>query len=238
MQLPIRAMAANDAAIEIAKELTFLAREYGARQEVPAETMAECIKMVRLKFSSIGVKEIREAYRAWASGEIVAQEMWGGTFNVSQMSSVLRAYIEYRRQIAAKIQKNLDEQLAAEAEASFDKESATEAARVYFLDNQVAQIRQIAKGWWDVPWMYFELSRALGLIQLTKEEYQDIYASAQEAVPHERKRLMAEIGAGISAGGMRTTKSILAERVYDMTDEDMAKEIARKMAFFTIFCTD
>lgn len=230
----IRHMPAEKAVIEIARELTFLAREYGARQEVPAETMAECIKLVRKKFGALSVHEIREAYRSWASGETEAKEMWGGAFNVSQLGSVLRAYLERRRKIQARITREvaeLEEQVRA---AQVDREAEMEAARQRFMNDQVAKLREKAESWRDVPTMYFTLARSLGLVELTTEAYQAIYREAEGHVATERKRL-ALVASQAERGLLVSIAAALAANVHDMNDRELQVDIARRMAFAKIF---
>lgn len=226
MNAPIRAMQPERMAVELGVQLLFVAREYGARHDIPAETLAECVKLVNQKFGSLGIAEIREAYRMAAAREIKADEMWGGQFSAAQLGSVLSAYKEHRRKVVAELSRAQTEQ---RRRLEWAKRIAS--AKGSMVDNfwgLVHKLRERAKYWGDVPPMYWEMAKSLDLVTLTKEDIARIMAAAKEQAPIERKRR--------GTPQSYAMRDIFEARAANDTDDDtLVKEIAGKMAFYELF---
>lgn len=106
-QNQIRKLPEVFAKTELIKILPFVAEQYGGRKEIPPHVQAECVRLVLSKFSFIGISEIREAYRMWASSEIKVEgaDMYGGFFNAAQLGKILTAYCEQRKKVVAQYSK-------------------------------------------------------------------------------------------------------------------------------------
>lgn len=234
MAAQMRHQPPNKLAVELAATLAFVAREYGATKEIPAETLAECVKLTMQKFGALGLGEIREAYRMAAAGEISPeQKMWGGVFSAAQLGSVLTTYRKYRAKVAAEINKSAHESATAHERAEREARQRADAEPTFW--GLVAALKARIGHWCEVPPMYWALAKSLGLAKLSREDAQRIMDAAVAAVPHEKKRRdTADLHAGV-----KTLREVLRARdenaEVDDSDAALAKEIAGKMAFWELF---
>ena len=229
MAMPMRQQEPNKLAVELAATLAFVAREYGATKEIPAETLGECVKLVMRKFGALGIQEIREAYRMAAAGEIKPeQKMWGGIFNAAQLGSVLTTYQNHRKAIAAELIKTAHDRVIAQ-EAVVRETKWREIANPTFL-GMVSKLKGQISHWCEVPPMYWAMAKALKLVEMKPSDVERIMQAAKDAVPAERLRR--------ADPGPINLATILAARGNGTDDTDLAKEIAGKMAFFEIFIAE
>ena len=195
-------------------ELPQIAREYGARFDLPENVLTECIFLICEKFNHLAVEEIREAYREFAAGEIEIKgaEMYGGEFNAAQLGKVLTAYSETRRTAAAAILREKQE-----AEEAARREAQSKALREAFesgFELALYTARTKAKSWQDIPAFWFDACRQRGWLKLTVEEAENTLS---------RSRLIAQ-------NEEQTDLRSMFEKVAN-TDE-RAKVIARKLTVF------
>lgn len=154
--------------------------DYGATDTIPEKVILEAVRFVIEKFPQLAVKELKAAYRAWASEEIKIEgaEIYGGKFNVRQLGKVLAAWTEYRNRLNAEYQKK-------KAEFDFEAEQVEKEARWKAeFETKLFNWLEFAKGnltdWRSIPEYVFESLRMRGKIQLSKEEYRQLYADAKE----------------------------------------------------------
>lgn len=89
----------------IGVELEFAAKAYTGCTEVNGDVFQEMTEFVFLKFSHLGVMEIREAFRLAAAKEIAADlSAYYGFFTIKALGDVLRAYNLYRNKVVAEMQ--------------------------------------------------------------------------------------------------------------------------------------
>ncbi len=186
--MPFRDMPEPAATSRLLAEIALVAQEYGARHEIIPGIAKECALLFSRKFKHLAIDEIREAYRQWASGEIIVKggEMYGGSFNAAQLGKVLTAYQERRMLVAAKLRKALDD----EREAAEEQERAEKMKREFEANFPALfeKVRQEAQSWEDVPGYFFNVLWKRVLIELTVGERDEVLARAQA----EAERQIAE----------------------------------------------
>jgi len=160
-------------------ELTALAKQYGNRQEIEADTIAEAVRFVVASFPWLGVREIRTAFRWHASGKTAtsAGEMYGGVFTVRALGAILTAYNDKRKKIvAAYIEKKSAEEMAR-------KEAVRrEQMRRNFETNLQASIdraREQKMEWQDIPADWHDWMKERGVLTYSDEEKSKAWKEAK-----------------------------------------------------------
>ncbi len=165
--------------------------EYGQRRELPENVIEECIELTIYRFQDLGLKEVREAFRAAASGELdVTLELYGN-FNAATLGRVLQSYRLSRRDIIHEIYQKMEERNRA-IEAT--KESKRKAFDTGFQQH-IRDRRDKINSWRDIPAYWYDAATRLGLLSLTPEEKREIWEQAKSYLPAElRKRKSANRG--------------------------------------------
>jgi len=213
--------------IHAIKELTIhvplIAKEYGARFDLSPNVVQEAIRLILKKFGKLGLIEIREAYREFASGEIKVQgaEMYGGEFNVANLGKVLTAYCENRSKVLAELLKQ-----KAEAEAELI-EAENHRIRQEQFDKSfpilVMKKKQEFTHWSDVPAHWYKIILSKGWISFEEGEANEIFEEAKGIAKIELRKKESE-----------RSQSSIQER-FKMTiptEEELAKRIARQLTIF------
>ena len=186
-------------------ELAFLAKEYGARKNIEPNVLAECTELVKQDFMHYGLAEIRSAYRAWVSGKIGGDKMWGGEFNAAQLGSVLTNYEDYRRNVinAYKAEENrLNREKARVLEQ--ERTQAKYNATFHLMLNEY---KQKCTSWQDTPHWLWTQCRKRELIKFDEGEAKQIKLEALEIA---KKQIEAEKVAAKFKDPLRS-KSIIKE---------------------------
>lgn len=186
----IRKLPLDVAAASIGDELNKLAMQYGVREKPASDVVKECIYLIGRKFAYLSPKELREAYRQWASGEIKVDggEMYGGQINARQVGAVLGAYSEARREKMGKYLFAVAE--SKERESRARKEAAKKAAFEKSFAMELSNAIENAKGWEEMKGYWFKVLEDRGEIQLTTEQKWDVYNSCEKlAIQEETTRV-------------------------------------------------
>lgn len=219
----IRQMTPLDAKAKLIILIPLVAREYGARHDIPKNVIAECIRLIMNKFSHISIEEIREAYREWASGQLNVQgaDTYGGEFNVSQMGKILTAYNEKRRVTLAEIIKTKDKHLI-EHEAEQKKKVLQEKFEKEF-PVQLLKAQKEFKDWREIPFWWYKSIVERNWIQFKQGEAQTIFEEAQQLAEMEIENMKSE----------RRLKNLHEKMSMIIPEaEQLSKEIARKLTIF------
>lgn len=169
-----------NASAELIILIPVIAKQYGARFDIDKETILECVEFVKDKFSFLSVREIKEAYRQFASGEFkdASGKMYGGEFNLSNFGAVLTGYNLNRKKIIAKhLQKEGAKKLIA-----IENEKKERQKREYeegFEELIRTQSRKI-NSWADVPVHWYDTAKRKNLIRIGKEEAMHIFTEAKK----------------------------------------------------------
>ena len=161
---PIRNMdqeAAEKALLALLPQLSGL---FGGRVQIERTILAGCIKIVLKKFNHLGLNELYQAYEMYYAGELAATgaEMYAGIFNAGNMTKILAAYSDYRRQLIGKYHQIL------EAEQTKTKEAEKVRKHKQFLQTIPAEIkakRLDIQSWRDIPIYWFEAGIELRLFE-------------------------------------------------------------------------
>jgi len=210
--------------------ITEVAKEYGAREMIDNSILKECIRLVvgskghPGKFGMIGLSEIREAYRQWASGEIQVKggEMYGGSFNAAQFGKVLTAYLDKRKQVIAAFTTLKREQEWKEAEQRRDEKWKSE-----YEENFEKYLQECtAESWKEIPIHWYDTAMRRGLIDFEKGEAVLIYEEAKGLAKAELISEMQNVENIFQKAGWKT------QMESGEWSEDRAKVIARKITVF------
>lgn len=174
----LRKMDSISAIGRLTLEIPLIAKEYGARFDLSDNVVQEAIRLIMNKFSKLGLNEIREAYREFASGEIKVQgaEMYGGEFNVATLGKILTAYSTHRAKILAEILK-AEFDIQAEAKEKSRAKSLSEKFNLEFPEKVMAAKNEITE-WKNIPAFWYDAMRKRGWIDLSKEEYSTIWSES------------------------------------------------------------
>lgn len=210
--------------ISLNKELTLLAAEYGTRAEIPEHVMEEANRFVCEKFGHLGVKEIRAAYRAWASNELEIDnaEIYGGVFNVRQLGKVLEGWLVYRNRILAAYEKEKSKIELEKAEAEKAKRGKEEFEANFLIE--IEKVKQRAKSWQDVQAYFYDAIQKRWPIKFELGEMDSIFKEAEQIAA-------LEIETAKTAGLTNEQKRIEAMTMQKGKTEK-AKTIAQKIAVF------
>lgn len=229
MQNRISSLDDTSAKLAITGAIRAVALDYGGNNDIAAQTLAECIRLVQSEFAFLGVNEIRIAYRQWAVNKTDAGkrgEMYGGQINAAQVGAVLSAYVEKRRQVV----KALTEAAHAAKDAQ-DKERRTEAAKARFWQDLQKAIGAARAGgvtdWRQVPYFWYQSLKKRGYINFEPGEAQTIYEEAKElAVIEAGNRVEVE-------NGIRKIEAMREyERIIGELEPNEAKTIAQRLSVF------
>lgn len=219
-QNQIRKLPPVDAKLLIQRTLSEVAKEYGARDDVPPGILFECVRLIGTKFAFLGVDEIREAYRQWAAGEIEAKgaEMYGGQFNAAQLGKVLSAYSENRKKIVS-------EYVTASMKAKEELESAKrqEKQRAWYEDNFDMLLQSCrAEDWREIPHHWFDTAWRRKMFNMSAEQIEEIKRDADELAQMEIETELEEtadkykrknLQAYIEAGGTVDRARVIAKKI-------------------------
>lgn len=207
----------------IQRELLLLASEYGARGEIPSHILLEAVDFVVEKFGQLSPLEIREAYRAWASGEIEPDgaEIYGGVFNVRQLGKVLSAWDEHRAQIIWEFNKEEQRVLDEKNEAERLKKEAEEFERSFPID--LMEAKKTITDWNAVPFFWYDAIQERWPIKFEPGEANLIFEEA-------KKIAVAEIDEKVK-NAINIFDRICINKKKDSLEES-AKSIARKISVF------
>lgn len=198
------------------------AQSYGAREKVPGFVMTECCRLVLEKYSYLALKEITEAYRQKASGEIKVKggEMYGGIFNAENLGKVLFAYNESRKKVMAAFLDQLHLQKTKVIKGNWKLFKAI-LFEVCFL--QIMKSSEF-ESWEEVPEWWYLAAKKRDLIYYEVGEKKSYYDKAVKALPAYKKK---EIEQG-------NLKALLLNQA-PQDDDRIAAMIARKMVVFEKF---
>ena len=214
---------------QIMAAISLLAKNYGARADIEPEMVKEAVRLVMTQFSHLGVDELKDAYRLWASGQIDAgkgSEMYAGQFSAGQLGKVLGAYCEHRKKIIAAYTNLLDQ----------EREEQEEEARVARMKSQymsrfrenISRFCESGKGWQDVPAHWYQMLTKLGDLNPTEAEIKQLTEDAAELAEME---LRAEIEEEANP-----FKRVNLERIFQAGGiEARAMVIYEKMAVFRLY---
>ena len=195
-------------------EIPAIAMEYGATAELPASTLKECVNLVFTRFAFLSTGEIREAYRQWATEE-TTNKMYGGKFSVAQFGWVLSAYNKKRRKVLAAILET--KQQEARAAAAAKKAEIEKAAFEAEFPKIIADLKETASSWQDVPEYLYKACLTRGMIEFAPGEGQNILAEAKELLVKEKEK-------------ERLSRKL--DPFSGISDEDKAKRIARILTVY------
>lgn len=229
MQNRISSLDGTGAKLAITGAIRSVALDYGGNNDIAAQTLVECIRLVQSEFAFLGVNEIRIAYRQWAVNKTDAGkrgEMYGGSINAAQVGAVLAAYVGKRRQIVKALTDAAHAVRIAER-----KERRTAAAKARFWDDLKSAIDRARSGevtdWRQVPFFWYESLKKRGYINFEPGEAQGIYEEAKE---------LAIIEAGNRIEGVNGIRKIEAMREYERIigelEPNEAKTIAQRLSVF------
>lgn len=178
-EYPIRKIPVGERAALISTTITGVAKLYGMRAELEEYMLDECMDLVNEKFKSIGLSEIKEAYKLWSTGALnlgKSAEMYGGEFNAAQLGKILGAYVEFRRSIVSKY---LDDK--HKTKVASEKKAKEEINRVKFEKEFPVNFKNAEfEKWEDVPSFWCDAARERGLMEISKQDYQRILKKAQK----------------------------------------------------------
>lgn len=184
--MQIRHMPAEARAGALLAEITSIAKQYGARQEIDDDTIAEAARFVSSSFPWLGVREIRTAFRWHASGRIETQagEMYGGMFTVRALGAILAQYNDLRKKIVAR---HLE--LVAQAEAErVEAEQKAEKRRAFEknLIESVGRAKAQKLPWQDIPAAWHDWLLARGKLEYTADEKRKAWDDSAALAEQER----------------------------------------------------
>lgn len=207
----------------ILMEVRNLAKQYGARQEIDNDVVAECARLVFEKFATLGIMEIREAYRAYSVGEFEVEggEMYGGVFNVSNFAKVLAGWKSHRGKVLLQYLNHLEEERMAATEKGKREKAMADFDRCFpkLLEKAKADFTS----WQDVPVHWYDTARRLKMMSVTMEEAMPIFDEAKKIVASEQERERGNIA----------TMSAAERKAYKSFDPlQRAKIVARKITVY------
>lgn len=192
-------------------EVTKLAKEYGARQDIEQSVLVEAVQFVVASFPWLGVREIRTAFRWHASGKIdtSAGEMYGGIFTVRVLGAILTGYNETRKKIIAeymdavtKEEQDKEEQVRREEQkANFEKN----------LISSVSRARAQKLPWKSIPVDWHDWLLERGILTYTEEEKQQVWKDAKIEVEIEKEEAMRQAMTGDKMNRKTSLKAIGAQ---------------------------
>ena len=152
---------AENALLSLLPQLSSL---FGGRIRIEENVLVGCVKIVLNRFAHLGLNELRQAYEMYYAGELAAPgaEMYAGIFNAGNMTKILAAYSDHRRQLIGKYHQIL------EAEQVKTKEDEKVRKHQQFLQSIPAEIkakRPNIQSWRDIPLYWFEAGIELGLFE-------------------------------------------------------------------------
>lgn len=219
----IRKLEPLRAKILTVKELSEVAGEYGARHDIAEKVLQEAARLVVQKFPFLGLHEIREAYRMWATGDIQVKgaEMYGGEFNAAQVGKILSAYNEQRKKALAEYLRHRMEEMERR-----ERELRAEKARQEYEENFERLLSECtAEDWRDVPHHWFGTAWRRGMIELSLEEIEDIKRDALQLAEIELQNEKEETGSPFA-------RNNLEKYIKDGGVEERARTIAMKITVF------
>lgn len=188
-QTQVRKMDREAAAIVIGNEIHSLAKEYGNREKIDDAVARECVGIIGDRFGFLSPKELRVAYRMWASGQIEVSksgEMYGGQINARQVGAVLSAYAEWRKFEMARYLSALAEQKEQEEREAKNAEAAANSERV-LLEELKAAIDHM-EDWRDVKDYWFKALWTRGWLSISEDELLKICEDVKVAAIQERSK--------------------------------------------------
>lgn len=219
----LRKMDSIHAIKELTIHIPLIAKEYGARFDLSPNVVQEAIRLILKKFGKLGLIEIREAYREFASGEtkILGAEMYGGEFNVANLGKVLTAYCENRSKVLAELLKQKSEAETELIEAEKHKSRQKEFDKSF--PKLVMEKRLEFEKWSDVPVFWYKIILSKGWISFEEGEANEIFEEAKSIAKIELRKKELE----------RSQVSI--QELFKMkipTEEELSKIIARQLTIF------
>lgn len=204
--MPIRSMDPAYAIGGITKAVQYVAKHFGARDQIEDEMLNECLREVRQMFGDLGIEEIVHAYRLWAASRFEALEMYGGQFNVTQLARVLAGYKKYREGIKQELarQESITRKIEqdAERERQHQERYAQELANFPTMIEQVkasGSIQRVQK----VPVHWYDYAERYEMIDLAPGEKAAFCRRAKDQVLAEQHNALAQAKGILSARSMR-----------------------------------
>jgi hypothetical protein len=114
---------------ELALELEYCAKAFAGAVKTEELVLDELAEFASTRFGHLGVREIREAFRLAAAGELgdINLRAYFGNFTVVMLGDILRAYDRYRQRIVASVtrleQEHLQQTEEEKRKASWDYEA-------------------------------------------------------------------------------------------------------------------
>ena len=164
---PIRSLDPMVASGGIGAAIRHLAPRYGARVQLDAGVVAECVAIARDNFSQLGLPEIVQAYRLWAAGRFASLEMYGGQFTATQFGRVLADYVTYRHAIQMELAGQEADQMADRRRTEREERHAAHYQRLvaeFPHDVQLAREHDLFERPSAVPRNWYELAEHHGMI--------------------------------------------------------------------------
>ena len=160
MRYPIRQMDADDFSQKATAVIQYVAKAYcgGDEESNISPVWNECLLLLRKEFRSIGVEEIRHAFRLASSGTINANLIaYRGVFTVQMFGAVLSKYVEYRRKVHAEIvnreHATAFDRRQQEKQARWKAEFEELTRRIIGLtkeNNEIGEWGQVGVGWFEI----------------------------------------------------------------------------------------
>ncbi len=216
----LRKMDSITAIAKLTMEIPLIAKEYGARFDLPVNIVQESIRLIIKKFGGLGLMEIREAYREYAAGELKIQgaEMYGGEFNVSSLGKILTGYTQRRNKILIEILKE-KEKYETEQNLKAIHEKKQNDFNLNFPKEILKQKKQI-KNWNEVPSHWYKLILDRNWIYFKHGEAIEIYKEAEKLAKIELSKI--NISISIKERFKRSAKN----------ESDLIKSIARRLTIY------
>ena len=217
----MRDMGADELDGQLIILLPQIAKEYGATKGLSDHILNEMIEVV-MKFNYIGIEEIREAYRQWATNQSdpgKGAEMYSGSVNAAQIGKVLAAYVKERN-------KNLGLYLSQLQNSIRDKENKDRKERMKqefednFIDTVKEQIKTI-EDWREIPLWWYKSIKERNWIEFKEGEAQQIFEDAKDLVKIEIENEKAQ-----------ALKEGINFKMPESGTDTLQKQIARKLTIF------
>lgn len=189
-------------------EVTRLAKEYGARQEIEQSVLVEATRFIIASFPWLGVREIRTAFRWHASGKTTDQagEMYGGVFNVRALGAILAAYNETRKKIVAEYLELIAKEEAGREEAERKAKMKADFENNLLVSIKRARVQKLP--WKSIPSDWHDWLQKIGKLKYTEKEKRTAWNDAAVEVEKEKNEERAEAMVGDKVNRARLLKAV------------------------------
>lgn len=186
--------------VSLGDELAHCAVNYSGAREVSDDLFGEAVEFVMTRFGSLGVSEIREAFRLAAAGELgdVDMKAYYGQFTIVILGAVLTAYVLYRRRVVAAIERAEAEQREAERDAARSQDWDERAWAEQRLSVLREKVRAGSLTYGDLTSTDYETFERVGLFTPDRETKKKAWAESEAGV---KAVVAGDILAGLDVRG-------------------------------------